>query len=451
MRPRIMRVVVLALAAVALVAGVAVAEETSESTYSSGSEECYVCHGVDAVVGVRVVDFSVGAVEYTRCITCHGAINTSVHWHNPSLVFTRCSDCHSGMPPIILDPTHRFTSTYVDPVYGTFKTADSLGSGPQALHVAHSGEGWVNSLVFKEGRTAECASCHAAAACAACHSDVVPHGDHAVSGYPGVSYVQATGTGTTTEPSTCVNPACHDLEKAGTEEFVPQCATCHFSLSEHYGTERHTSSWAPLSGCSGDACHDVSGDLMTVHEEHRTTEEGEFGCAGCHANALYSDEIAAGLTGCGDCHEIHGDVSVVHTATESQLCVDCHETGDALALHVSAGGSADCALCHAAPPGRIDWTTVTIECASCHGSLLPVEQQHYPAASHQSVMQQGCDNCHSMDLKTEHFKSTVDVGCVECHETIVDSMSEPWDQTCDACHPTRHKERTSGPGRRGSW
>lgn len=451
MRPRILPVFVLAVVAVAVAAGVAVAEEAGDATYSSGSEECYVCHGVDAVSGVRVVDFGVGAVDYTRCATCHGAISTSQHWHNPSFLLSRCSDCHSGMPPYIEDPAQRFTSTFIDPVYGTFKTAYSLDSEPQVLHAAHSGEGWVNSLDFKEGSTAECASCHAAAACSACHSDAVPHGDHAVSGYPGVSYVQATGTGTITEPSTCVNPACHDLEKADADEFVPQCAPCHFTFSEHYGTERHISSWAPLSACSGEACHDASGDLMTVHEEHRTAEEGEFGCVGCHANALYSDEIAAGLTGCGDCHEIHGDVSVIHTATGSQVCVDCHETGDTLALHAAADGSADCALCHAAPAGRIDWTTVTIECASCHGSLLPVEEQHYPVASHETVMEQGCDKCHSMDLKAEHFKSTVDVGCAECHETFVDSMGEPWDQTCDACHPTRHKDRTSSPGRRGRW
>lgn len=445
MRPRIMPVLVLALVTVALAAGVAIAEETGGTTYSSGSEECYVCHGVDAVGGVRVVDFGVGAVDYTRCATCHDAISTSQHWHNPR--FTRCSNCHAVMLPIIPDSTQNFTSTYIDPVYGTFTTSDSLESSPQALHSAHAGTGWVNSLVFKQGSTAQCQSCHAAAACSACHSDAVPHGDHAVPGYPGVSYVQATGTGTVTEPSTCVNPACHDLAKVAVDEFIPQCATCHFTFEEHYGAERHTSSWAPMSGCSDAGCHDASGDLMTIHEEHRTAEEGEFGCAGCHANALYADEIAAGLTGCDDCHEIHGDVSVIHTAIDSAGCVDCHETGDTLALHVAADGSADCALCHRAPAGRIDWSTATIECASCHGALQPVETQHYPVDVHASVpLSNGCPKCHSMDLKTEHFKSTVDVGCVECHETYVDSFTAPWDGTCDACHPTRHKDRTRSPG-----
>ncbi|HHJ99098.1 MAG TPA: hypothetical protein ENN10_04050 [Actinobacteria bacterium] len=442
MRPRIMPVLVLALVTVALAAGVAIAEETGEVTYSSGSEECYVCHGVDAVSGVRVVDFGVGAVDYTRCATCHAAINTSQHWHNPR--FARCRDCHAVMLPIIADLTQSFTSTFVDPVYGTFKTSVSLGSSASALHAAHAGTGWVDSLVFKAGSTAECRSCHAPAVCSACHSDTVPHGDHAVSAYPGVSYVQATGTSTTTEPSTCVNSACHDIAKAATDEFIPQCATCHFSFDEHYGAERHTSSWAPMSGCSDGGCHDASGDLMTIHEEHRTVEEGEFGCAGCHANVLYADEIAAGLTGCDDCHEIHGDVSVIHTAVDSAGCVDCHETGDTLALHVAADGSADCALCHRAPAGRIDWSTVTIECASCHGSLVPVEEEHYPAASHESVTERGCPKCHSMDLKTEHAKYAV--GCVQCHETYVNAFVSPWDQTCDACHPVRHKDRTSGGG-----
>jgi len=913
-----MPVLILALVVVALLGGAAYGEEPAVYTDPG---ECYTCHGVSGAGAVGKVEFDVSAVDYARCATCHAGSANLQHWHSPSSLFTRCSNCHAAMAPFISSSTQRFSSTYVSVSYGLFKSSVSLSAGPEALHAAHSGTGWVNSLVFKAGSTANCANCHRAAACSACHSEPVAHADHAVSEYPAISYVQSTGTGTTTVPSTCVNDACHAIAKAATAEFVPECGTCHparvvehgydtidhvaddgmiedmscsachsldlatvhgdpgaegascvtchpqpretfgawdqtcatggchtvastrpmhagidashmisdsnalcldchagtelasvhvnatdeatgktscfvchtgttgepatsdctvchFTFDDHYGAERHTSSWAPLVSCSGAGCHSVSGDLMEVHVE----KNASFTCAGCHSDFSVARQIQDGLTGCSDCHDgvtqtgghrdvhganpplqsvahapnyayytgsvgtpkttdcqgchtsnlvdehlglfylnnwvigprfdstgapltcatchsstdptvldaieaglssceschevhgpiaavhevtfdtstgvdcaqchstqletehngtyttttpsgrelagcavchsywegergaliedvisasgqtqcsachgvehpdlgshtvdsaesaactvchdeggtssidvkavhvdaafgacavchsnaervgdisslsaecsschategtdyhsnmdvahtydtmdasctgvachvastlpeeherflsrypgydtscalchdnpntdridwasvssscdschtVHDDIDVVHTATGSQACVDCHETGDALALHLDSSGSTDCALCHAAPSGRIDWASATIECASCHGSLQPIETQHYPRAAHATATNNGCSNCHSMDLKTEHFKSTVAVGCVECHETYVDSFTGPWNKTCDACHPTRHKDRTgSGSG-----
>lgn len=906
MRPRIMPVVVLALVAVALLGGAAYGEESV--TYSTPGE-CYTCHGVAGTGAVGKVDFQVEPVDYAKCATCHAAISTAQHWHNPGSFFSRCSTCHNTTLPIVTDSTYRFTSVFLSAEYGTFKTSASLASTPQTLHGAHSGAGWVNSLTFKAGSTADCANCHGAVACSACHGSAVGHTDHSIADYLAVTFTQSTGTGTITAPSTCVNAACHDLSKAATADFVPwcgschparvqehgydtidhvaddseiegmacsachsldlatahgdpggagascatchpmprktfaawdqtcatggchtvsstrpmhadidashavaesntlcldchagdelasihvgardeasgktscfvchtgtagepatsDCTVCHFTFDDHYDEAAHTSTTA---GCSGDGCHSVTLGLMTVHEE-RNVAFGCFGChnsirvavqdaiaagdiscsachgeisglgghrdahaavpplastggvpnysyytgsagtaptrdcVGCHTsnlvdehmglyyggwvvaarldntgaaftcgtchdkpegsavqsaiaagqsaceschpvhgpiNALHTSTFVdapevpcaechsanlaeehngqytstAGLTGCDVCHDlyeglasgavtgidtmaaidtandtrcsachaayhtdstahdasgaeslacgschakgqtvidvaasalhptcatchkstrlgeisghtaecaschategtdyhaalpaahtydamdasclstgchvaktlpeeherflertsydttcalchqnadtaridwsiatascdschtVHGNIAEIHTTTASQGCVDCHETGDALALHVTDTGETDCALCHAAPAGRIDWTTATIECGSCHGVLEPVEDNHYPLASHDATEEAGCNKCHFKDMKAEHFKPNVNVGCVQCHENSVDQFATPWDKTCTACHATKHGEK----------
>ncbi len=70
--------------------------------------------------------------------------------------------------------------------------------------------------------------------------------------------------------------------------------------------------------------------------------------------------------------------------------------------------------------------------------LAPVDPKHYPAQAHSATTETGCTLCHSVDMKTEHFKSTVVVSCVACHELKVDTFTAPWDKTCTACHPTKH-------------
>jgi len=146
MRPRIMPVVVLTLVAVALLGGAAYGEESV--TYSTPGE-CYTCHGVAGTGAVGKVDFQVEPVDYAKCATCHAAISTAQHWHNPGSFFSRCSTCHNTTLPIVTDSTYRFTSVFLSAEYGTFKTSASLASTPQTLHGAHSGAGWVNSLTFR--------------------------------------------------------------------------------------------------------------------------------------------------------------------------------------------------------------------------------------------------------------------------------------------------------------
>jgi hypothetical protein len=221
--------------------------------------------------------------------------------------------------------------------------------------------------------------------------------------------------GATTATAVAV-PADSDDPSAG-------CLACH-------GGVTHASSSWTLLGCGGDGCHTTS-DLLPVHTE----QDAAFTCDDCHSSTSQAVQtaIANRLTGCGDCHlDLSTSVHhAAHVAQTSQECVGCHETGDAIDLHASAD-AAPCLLCHglAALPE-------SIECVNCH-ELSPVDPNHYPLAAHAASFGTGCGTCHYADMKTEHFKPTVSVSCVACHEAAVDALVEPWDKTCEACHSSKH-------------
>ncbi|MDP2182611.1 MAG: discoidin domain-containing protein, partial [Actinomycetota bacterium] len=128
-------------------------------------------------------------------------------------------------------------------------------------------------------------------------------------------------------------------------------------------------------------------------------------------------------------------ITTIHTAPASQECVDCHETADVRTIH-GATQAASCVVCH---DGRT--LPATTQCTNCH-AYSPVDTKHYPTAPHLAVTASGCSNCHSLDLKTEHFKSSAGpVSCVQCHETYVDAFTAPWDKSCEKCHPTKHGQQ----------
>lgn len=634
MRFRMMPVLVLALIAVALLGGAAYGAEPVVYTEPG---ECYTCHGVLGTGAVGKVDFDVPAVNYDKCKTCHTGSDLALHWHNSGSLFSRCTGCHTGTAPIMTSSVMRFTSTFVSPDYGVFKTATSLSSSPQALHVAHSGIGWVNSLVFKAGSTANCANCHRAASCSTCHGESIAHTEHAASGYPAVSYEQSTGSAMVTGPSTCVNAACHDIAKAATAEFVPWCGTCHparaqehgydtidhvaadsavegmacsachsldlatvhgdpgaegascatchpmprktfgvwdqtcatggchtvastrpmhadidashavadsntlcldchpgtelasvhvgatdettgktscfvchtgvtgepassdctvchFTFEEHYGTDRHASSWAPLAACGGSGCHDIGGDLATVHEEHRTEAEGPFGCDGCHDEFSVAGQIERGETGCGSCH-----AGVTQTSGHQAMhAANPPLTPAAYAYDVDGGiGVAvnDCIGCHASNlvdehMGAVDqYGTISrlarfsiagaaLTCDSCHSSTDPIvvaainanntactachDVHEQTTAAHTSTFvtdpQVDCAACHDSHLEVEHngtYITTTDAGtvlsgCAVCHDywttegplgVTVQAAIEGDDQVlCTACHAAAHPD-----------
>ncbi|PKQ37393.1 MAG: hypothetical protein CVT59_08235 [Actinobacteria bacterium HGW-Actinobacteria-1] len=260
--------------------------------------------------------------------------------------------------------------------------------------------------------------------------------------------------------ATCVT--CHpatDLTSLHTDAStgeVASCLVCHTAAvltddctSCHFTFAEHYDLEAhtndAMDGCQGAGCHPAN-TLAEAHDPYLSRyPEYENSCALCHKNTDPNRiDWSSASADCASCHTIHGDMTEIHTAPASTECVGCHESPDVRLVH-GASPESSCAICHNA---TVDLTGKTTKCSDCH-ALSPVTTKHYPTASHLAVTDYGCTRCHSRDMMTEHAKSTVAVTCVQCHESKVDAFTSAWDHSCDACHPTRHGSTwgRSWPGR----
>jgi len=149
------------------------------------------------------------------------------------------------------------------------------------------------------------------------------------------------------------------------------------------------------------------GELHTAHAGDRPIEQVLGGyenwntlCAGCH-----------GVASCDSCH--------------------------ALPAHEGHGGTTSCsdAGCHPSTAA-----SVIPSCLSCH----PQASDVYHGKTHTAVTSSGCANCHSLELAAEHARHGL--GCNACHDGGYVGVVASWDKTCDACHTSRHSNRTTSPG-----
>lgn len=414
MRVRVLVLVALTLVLVFAVGGVAAAQ--TAPTYTTPGD-CYTCHGVAGTGAVGKVDFAVAPVDYNRCKTCHGAIEhnetTPQHWHN---LYSRCSNCHGVYAPTMPDSS-RFFQGYTLTQYGRFGWPESLTASPQTLHAQHSGAGWVNSLTW--ANSSKCQPCHKPVACSACHGDV-QHTNHAVSQYPPVTYLQATGTSAVTAPSTCVNSSCHDPAKAATADFVPSCGSCHpLRVTYHwYDTVDHVADDGALDTIACSSCHSL--DLATAHADPGATGTS---CVKCHPMPRKSFAAWDQTCATGGCHTagstkpMHADAPVKHEVSNAnQRCLQCHPGTDLGSIHVAAKsktvpGATSCRVCHtlAGKPASSD-------CTVCHFTF----EAHYDSARHQSVsVTCGGTGCHATpDLPAVHAQRNAAFGCSGCHSSV---------------------------------
>lgn len=188
------------------------------------------------------------------------------------------------------------------------------------------------------------------------------------------------------------------------------------------------------------------------------------------------EPVGAFVPTCASCHttkrEVHGYDPAKHQTAASQECVACHEYQNIVDQHapvvigaVRGGKTNDgCNICH----GGGGWANVrtgrTRECVSCHNATgvgaktyTPKDPNHYTVARHTATNTTitpggSCSNCHSLDMKTEHYKPTIafNLGgypdkCVACHELKVDAFTSAWNKTCQTqgCHTTKHGDQNA--------
>ncbi|MHB1017915.1 MAG: discoidin domain-containing protein [Coriobacteriia bacterium] len=420
--------------------------------WSVATQECGSCHAYEPV---ETQHYPVGlhtAVHTDVCVNCHLMDLKAEH----AKVGVTCAECHTDPQDKAIiaagwnrncDQCH--LDSHADkPVRHTSTRTDCSTSGCHESDVAvihdgleqlgcgtcHTGPTQLSSELTKDCTTSGCHVAYhkylpglhtasASAACTRCHD-------------------AALFDGSQLEPihkAACAK--CHNAT-IDVSTKTAECTTCHNTTVSPFHLDM---AGAHTYGGMGAACQQAGCHVGTLPEEHAKYLGRYTGyvdtCALCHENADASRiDWTTATASCDTCHTVHGDITQIHTATSSGACADCHETADTLSLHLTDTGETDCALCHAAPAGRIDWTDPSMECTYCHGTLSPVDAAHYPAAAHLAT-ETGCNQCHYMDMKSEHLKSTVAVSCVTCHETKVDAFTAAWDDTCAACHPTKHGER----------
>ena len=299
------------LLAFGVVAASAVATGTLPEPPFETNAECLACHDAASPGATStVVDFAVPGVDYDRCKTCHlnlpdrrvfpGGITSLTHYHS---VFDDCMECHA--PGAHDEPFFTFpagaprVSQLTATPYGYFASSDSLNASPELLHEVHMNPGWVESY-FGDQYKVGCSRCHATASCSACHGDAVPHGDHALPDYPGLSLKLANGFTASVSRSTCIDPACHSLFAAGTSAFnEPSCLGCHEAATygdiHGYDSVNHVADLIgeQFEGLACVSCH--APDLMTEHERESSVSAGGS-CFTCHPSPR--DTYGAWEMGC---------------------------------------------------------------------------------------------------------------------------------------------------------
>lgn len=399
---------------------------------ASGAElTCASCH--ESTNGTVLLAIAGGVSNCDACHTVHAplwAAHTSDYTSNP---VDTCGDCHSSSLEAVHQNVvatmpsgaqltgcavcHGYTEgAFGALVQGAIETTDGTGRRCTACHDAY--------------HTAQDAR-HAAVSLASDECGVCHDTDPAT---PGMD-VAALHAGADEGPCrVChANPA----RVPDITTVTAECSSCHATQGVDYHSAMSTAhTYSGMdSSCSSAGCH-AANTLPEAHEAclERYPQYGTT-CALCHRNSdpARIDWVTASAD-CSTCHDVHGDIGVIHTAPESSECTDCHETADVIVLH---GGQTSCARCHNATLAL----PVSAKCVNCHGDHSPIDPAHYPVDRHDASAQSGCDQCHSKDMKTEHFKPTVAVSCVRCHEESVDLLTGAWDKTCTSCHPTKHGEQ----------
>ncbi len=448
-------------------------------------------------------------VEASTCIdpACHSLATAGSAAFTPS-----CGSCH---------PTNTNEHGYEAPMH-TADVTTTVGAGGKLCGDCHEMElSAEHQRTSSASKAAGCGACHPVArgtfsawnqtcaqgGCHAAGSPTAAHGDIAAGHAPlttgeaaictschtggDLGAIHATAvSGTDPSKTSCL--VCHSSSSVPSTK---DCTTCHFANADHpYPAQSHQSSWT-LANCGGAGCHSTR-DLLGVHVE----KNAAFGCVECHGstNPKVVASLAAGLTGCGDCHEgvtqdsghdgqhwaspllMDGsgphygyDTGSSSTAPTSD-CAGCH-TSNLIAEHIGAvdpatgnsirsprydsqGNALGCASCHSALPGSLVANAIATgqtKCDACHVTHKQIPTTH--TSTFVSDPAVPCAPCHSAQVEYSHngtytvttASGKVLSGCEVCHgyyegargAQVQAAISATNDTKCTACHAATHPDK----------
>ncbi|MDZ4168903.1 MAG: hypothetical protein U1E26_04505 [Coriobacteriia bacterium] len=423
------------------------------------------CHGNSATTNYQTYHPNSGCVSGA----CHAAANhNEPQFNDPNT----CMNCHGGGTLLYGGATDRLPVTGVSP--------DGHYPVPQHTAVASS-------------RTASLTAGGAASArCNQCHNDTGTGGASGI--YPQHQGLPVLGN------TSCVD--CHNYNVGVTAQITGNwttdtCTDCH-NATVLPAYVAHSAVTAPVAtateaqgagSCQTTGCHTTL-DLHALHR-NRTNATGGCNLTGCHDFTKQATKPTAKSCGTGGaCHTTDSHNPLAHEITlDTGNCLRCHEGQGGAAttdvrnlyktngfgLNVKAHGS--CSTCHNGGlnlGGQVDSVT---NCVYCHTTgkagthiYTPYDPNHYYTTSHDSSLTTGanygtttqgktlsdfhgtslnferaCTTCHTIDLKTEHNKTSIafNLGgkadkCVACHDLKVDSWSGRWTGSCageaSSCH-----------------
>ncbi len=433
-----------------------------------GRPSCGSCHGVTSGDGHMTVHdvkpgllnangtgsygYSVGStatVKTTDCAMCHAYNPTNlVSEHINGIGWARKD--RNGLP-MTCDSCHKSTDPKV--------VAAIAGTGItycEACHPVHAEIPIVHRTTYLASSPTDCALCHPGnlTGIHAGKTATLPVSGQVLSGCALCHEYRESDMGVRTQAAIEVT---NDTK----------CSACHTAY--HASAARKHDATAIAAGCGGTGCHAVA-DVGVIHNNSIPGNTARPSCVTCHKAPTYiATTINCSAAGC---HSTTTGHRAAHQTAASQECVACHERANIQDQHAPAaigairGGKTNdgCNICH----GGGGWANVrtgsTRECVTCHRSTKvgaknysPKDPNHYTVTRHAATPTTltpggSCSGCHSMDMKTEHFKTTSAFNlagypdrCVACHELKVDAFTSAWNRSCQTqgCHAARHGDQNA--------
>jgi len=362
------------------------------------------------VTGLFLSPSTLAAIDTATCSQCHGA---AADFGVAPLDRNVCYLCHQ----------YKYGWARTLTPHGWFISTDSAYVNSSIAHSIHVTGNDYWELIDP------CWTCHRTVDCIVCHIDV-PHLTHGDVSAPSIEVCNGTlkvcnGTLTYTTLQTCANSSCHtELPDVNP---IPLCENCH--AASHDLPAAHQSSLTP--DCL--SCHDND---LTIEHENRN-----LNCSTCHdsVDSAVQDAIAAKNTACDACHEIHGDITQIHTTTtDMTTCMNsgCHVSDVLTEEHEYR--ALNCSTCHNSIDSAVQSaiSTQNTACEACHVGHGDLAVAHTSPANdciecHQSdvivVHNQNCSFCHANP--SVHL---VTADCTSCHGTA------PHETSCNVCHGSKY-------------